>query len=139
MALQPVALVYGVAFLLVGIAGFIPGLLAPAPAGAPPLAVPQGHGMLFGIFPVNLLHNLVHLVFGLWGIAAQRTALGSRTYLRSVGLIYLFLALLGAISGTSTLFGLAPLWGGDIWLHLLLALPALYVGFFVPARPRVTV
>jgi hypothetical protein len=137
MALQPLTLIYGVGFLLVGVAGFIPGLLAPVPPGSPPLAVPQGHGMLFGILPVNVLHNLVHLVFGIWGVAAQRTALASRGYLRTVGIAYLALALLGAIPATSTLFGLAPIWGGDIWLHVILALPALYVGFFVPARPRV--
>src|SRR5690606_868248 len=110
MALQPLTLVYGVAFLLVGLAGFIPGLLAPVPPDAPRLLVPQGHGMLFGILPVNVLHNLVHLVFGIWGMAAQRSALASRGFLRTVGIVYLGLALLGAIAPTSTLFGLAPIW-----------------------------
>jgi Domain of unknown function (DUF4383) len=62
------ALIYGVVFLLAGIAGFIPDLVTP-PEAAPDLAITASSGHLFGLFPVNLLHNLVHLAFGIGGFA----------------------------------------------------------------------
>jgi hypothetical protein len=64
------ALALGVIYLLVGILGFIPGLVHPPPAGTPQLAVANGYGYLFGLFPVNLVHNLFHLLIGLLGIGA---------------------------------------------------------------------
>jgi Domain of unknown function (DUF4383) len=54
------ALIYGIVFLLVGIAGFIPGLVTPLEAD-PSLAITASSSHLFGLFPVNLLHNLVHV------------------------------------------------------------------------------
>lgn len=129
-----VTLAYGLVFLVVGIAGFVPGLVAP-PADPDAVAVDGMHGQLFGMFPVNWLHNLVHLAFALWGIAAYVAGpLPSRTYLRAVAIVYAALVVFGVIPGLDTLFGLVPLYGHDVWLHALLALGAGIAGFLVPDR-----
>ncbi len=121
------ALVFGIVFCVVGIAGFFPAFLTP-PAG-PALALEGGHGYLFGLFPVNWLHNIVHLAFGIWGLAAYRSFGGARTYARSVAVIYGVLAVMGFIPVLSTMFGLVPVYGNDIWLHAALAIVAAYFGF----------
>jgi Domain of unknown function (DUF4383) len=126
------ALVYGIVFLLVGIAGFVPGLVAPPEAGQD-LTIATGFGRLFNLFPVNVLHNLVHVAFGLWGLAAYRTFSASRTYARAVAVIYGVLTVMGLIPVLATTFGLIPLYGHDVWLHALLAIVAAYFGW-APVR-----
>src|SRR5829696_10411393 len=80
---RAVALVFGVSFLAVGVLGFV--------------LNPTG-GELLGIFAVNVLHNLVHLLFGIFGIAAAYVG-RSRFYLQGVGIIYLLLTVLGFVPG----------------------------------------
>lgn len=128
------ALVYGIVFLLVGIAGFVPGLVAPPQAGTD-LTIGTGFGRLFNLFPVNVLHNLVHLAFGVWGLAAYRTFSASRLYARGVAVIYAVLTVMGLIPLLNTTFGLIPLYGHDVWLHLLLAAVAAVFGW-APVRPE---
>lgn len=127
MNIQTFARIFGVVFLLVGIAGFIPGLTQSH--DHPDLAVEAGSGMLLGLFPVNVLHNLVHIAFGVWGIAAARRIDQSRLYARVVAVSYALLTLLGIIPATNTTFGLVPIYGHIIWLHALLAAVAAYFGF----------
>ncbi len=122
------ALILGIAFLGAGILGFVPALLS-LPEGAPPLRLESGHGHLLGLFPVNVLHNLVHLIFGVWGIVVWRNFAASRVYARSVAVIYGVLAVFGFIPGLNTLFGLVPLHGNDIWLHGLIAIASAYFGY----------
>ena len=129
MTTRNFALLYGIVFLIVGVAGFIPGLLTSPHAGHPPLAVDSGYGQLFGLFPVNVLHNVVHLAFGVWGLVAFRNAASAVTYAKGVAIIYAVLMVAGFIPGLQTLFGLVPLFGNDIWLHALLALVAAYFGW----------
>ncbi|HEX2525304.1 MAG TPA: DUF4383 domain-containing protein [Geminicoccus sp.] len=128
------ALVYGIVFLLVGIAGFIPGLVTYHEPAADVAATGEAgtamHGLLLGLFPVNALHNIVHIVFGAWGLAAYRSFTGARTYARVVAIVYAVLAVMGLIPGLDTTFGLIPLYGHDIWLHIVLAAVAAYFGFF---------
>lgn len=128
MSLRTFALVYGIVFLLAGAGGFIPALLAP-PHTHPDLVVNTLFGHLLGLFPVNVLHDGVHLLFGLWGLAAYRSHGAARAYARSVAIIYAVLAVAGLIPGLRTTFGLIPLFGHDVWLHVLLAAPAAYFGF----------
>lgn len=125
------ALVFGIIYVAVGILGFIPGALAPA-VDAPPLAVETLAGRLLGLFPVNVLHTLFHLLVGIWGILAYRSYGASRGYARSLAVIYGLLAILGLIPATSTLFGFAPLFGHDIWLHAGTAIIAAYFGWKKP-------
>ena len=124
------SLVFGVVFTLVGLLGFF---ASPPPAGAPPLTMEHGHGMLLGLFPINTLHNVAHLLFGILGIAASRGALlAARAYFQIVAGVYTLLTLLGLLPATQTTFGLMPLWGNDVWLHALLAAVAAYFGFVAP-------
>ena len=130
MNLSTAAMVFGIVFALAGIAGFF---ATPPPPGSPPLVVEHGHGLALGLFPVNTLHNLVHLLFGVLGLAASRGAIMSaRAYLQVVAVAYALLVLLGLIPATQTTFGLIPIWGADVWLHALLAAVAGYLGFAVP-------
>jgi len=131
------ALVFGIVFVLAGLSGFF---AAPPPPDAPPLTVEQGHGLALGLFPVNTLHNVVHLLFGVLGIAASRGALVSaRGYFRLVAVAYALLVVLGLLPATQTTFGLIPIWGNDVWLHALLAAGAAYFGFVAPATARARV
>ena len=135
MSIRYFALAYGIVFLLVGIAGFIPGLVAPPEPATAEVAAETGFGRLFGLFPINIWHNLVHVAFGIWGLAAYRSLSGARLYARGVAVIYAVLAVMGLIPVLNTTFGLIPLYGHDIWLHILLAAVAAYFGFFAPTRP----
>jgi hypothetical protein len=110
------ALIYGIVFLLVGIAGFIPGLVTPLEAD-PSLAITASSGHLFGLFPVNLLHNLVHVAFGIGGLVGYRDFPSARLYARVVAIAYAVLTVMGLIPGLKTLFGLVPL----IWARRLAA------------------
>lgn len=128
---QKAAMVFGVGFLLFGVLGLL------LPGGMGMEADPDPAPDLLGLFPVNLLHNLVHLAFGVWGVMAARTLSGAKAYCRTSGAIYVVLMVLGFIVPNG--FGLVPLGGNDIWLHLVLAAGLLYFGFVhreagVPAR-----
>jgi hypothetical protein len=124
MSRPRVAFLVGLAFLAVAIAGF---LTTPSTMEARMEHAPR----LVGLFPVNLLHNLIHLVFGVWGLVAARSALAARTFLRIAGGIYLSLAALAFVSPTT--FGLVPIGGHDIWLHLLFGVTMAYFGLVAPA------
>ena len=126
---QRIALVFGVVFLIVALAGFF------TPGGTSMRADLATAPHLFGLFPVNLLHNIVHLLFGIWGLAASRSWSGAVSYARITGVIYLVLAVLGFVAPEG--FGLVPLGGHDIWLHLLIGVVLTAVGFTArtPAVP----
>lgn len=138
MAIRYFALLYGIVFLLVGIAGFVPNFLTPFDPADPEITMDASAGRLFGIFPVNALHNAVHIVFGIWGLIAYRSLAASITYARAVAVIYAILFVMGLIPGLHTTFGLIPLFGSDVWLHLVLAAIAAYFGFVAPRREVVT-
>lgn len=126
------ALILGIIYVVAGIAGFIPAL-TPHTADMPPLSVEMAHGRALGLFPVNALHNLVHIAIGAWGILGSRSLSGARFFWRGLAIFYGLLAILGLIPATNTMFGLVPLYGHDVWLHAGTALVAAYFGFI--ARP----
>jgi hypothetical protein len=134
MATRYFALIFGIIYGLVGVMGFIPGLLTPPGAGDPALALDAMHGHLLGIFPVNILHSIVHLLTGLAGILAARTFVGARAYCRVVAIVYALLVVMGLIAGLNTTFGLIPLYGNDVWLHVLVAGSNAIFGWLVPDR-----
>jgi hypothetical protein len=123
------ALIFGVVFLAVGVLGFVPGLVHTPAAGTHNVTMTQNYGDLLGLFPINLLHNAVHILFGLWGVLAYRSLGGSVTYFRSVAIIYAVLTVLGLIPNFDTTFGLIPIYGNDVWLHALLAIVGAYFGW----------
>jgi uncharacterized protein DUF4383 len=125
--LQKLAGVFGVIFIVVALLGFItPGGMA--------MATAADTGLLLGLFPVNLLHNIVHLLFGIWGFAAARSWGGSKSYFTIAGAIYAVLTCVGFLSPSG--FGLVPLGGNDIWLHAVLAIAMLGIG--LTAKPAMT-
>jgi hypothetical protein len=139
--LRRFALVYGIVFLLVGIVGFIAGITLPLEH--PDVVVTVGMGAVLGLFTVNVVLNLVHLLFGAWGLLAARSDRAARVYAQMVAIAYVLLTVLGFVKAMSlyTLFGLMPLYGHNIWLHAVLAAGAAYFGFFyeqkqpLPGRP----
>jgi hypothetical protein len=122
------ALIFGIIYVLAGIAGFIPGLTQHH-SDMPPIAVDSFYGRALGLFPVNILHNLVHLAIGAWGILASRSVGGARMFGKGLAVLYGLLAILGLIPATNTMFGLVPIYGHDVWLHAGTALIAAYFGF----------
>ena len=127
MSTRTFALIFGIVFLAVGALGFVPNMVEPLHPGHPPVD-PEG-GLLLGLFPVNLYHNIVHIIFGLWGLAASRSLGGSVGYARGVAIIYAVLTVLGLVPSLNTLGGMVPLYQNDVWLHAALALVAAYFGW----------
>ncbi len=124
------ALAVGVVYLLVGLMGFIPGLVS---------APEAGYGRLLGIFPVNVLHHLVHILIGVLGIVAYRSWPAARTFARGLAIFYGLLAIGAFIPGLHTTFGLIPIYGiADFLLHAVTAAIAAYFGFAAPAETATT-
>ena len=67
------------------------------PADAPPLHMETGYGYLFGLFPVNVLHNGVHLLIAVWGLFASFSISASRTFARGLAILYGLLAVIGLL------------------------------------------
>lgn len=130
------ALIAGIVFLGAGFAGFVPALLTPLDRE---LAVPAMQGRLLGLFPTNVLHNLFHIAFGVWGIIAYRNVVWATLFARTTAVIYGLLIIAGLIPMLDTMFGLIPIYGHDVWLHAILAVAAAYFGFFTtePEAERV--
>jgi hypothetical protein len=116
MTARLAAIVIGIVFLAVGILGFIPNPLVSET----------------GLFAVNTVHNLVHIVSGLVLLAGAYTALGSAMGLKIIGVIYGLVAILGLIVGPGMLLGLIHINAADNWLHVLLAVVILAAGFLLP-------
>lgn len=120
---QQIALLVGAVFLLVGILGFIPGITTHYSDMSF-----AGHGSdakLLGIFQVSILHNIVHLLYGIVGIALAKAPDTARTFLIGGGVVYLALWLLGVVGGGSWI----PVNTADNWLHFVLGLGMIGVGF----------
>jgi hypothetical protein len=110
----------GLTFLLVGIAGFIPGLTTDLYDGLE-FAGHDGDAELLGIFHVSVLHNVVHLLFGVAGLAMTATRSGARAFLLVGGAIYLVLWIYGLVIDHDSSANFVPLNTADDWLHFALA------------------
>lgn len=132
------AVILGIIYTVVGVAGFLPALLTAPEATSPAVNVDALHGRLLGIFPVNILHTIVHLGTGLWGLVAAKSLASSMTFAKALAVIYIVLTVMGLIPGLDTVFGLIPLYGHDVWLHAGTAVIAAYFGFSRSARTETT-
>ena len=131
MPLGLLARIFGLAFLLVGILGFVPQVVQSSPDAAH--IVIGTTVLLLGIFPVNILHNIVHILIGLWGLTSGGSYGGARSYFRGLAVFYALLVILGLIPLTNTFFAMIPIYGYDVWLHAAVAILAAYFGFGTPA------
>lgn len=119
---QSVALAFGIVYTAVGVFGFLPFL------GGSYTQTPDN---LLGFVPINLLHNLVHLVIGIAGIAAASSLSRSRVYTQTVGIVLILIGLLGVV--VSNPLNQLPIGGFDIAIHLLTGAVLAYSGFTTTA------
>ncbi|HSC90637.1 MAG TPA: DUF4383 domain-containing protein [Gaiellaceae bacterium] len=120
--IQTWAMVVGAVFLAVGILGFIPGITTNY--GDVAFAGDGSDAELLGIFQVSILHNIVHLLFGIAGLALARTVEGARAFLIGGGVINLALWLLALVGGADWI----PTNSADDWLHFALGLGMVALG-----------
>lgn len=128
---QYFALTVGLIYVAIGVAGFFPELVS-SPAVDPDtagLGTLNGYGDLFGLFPINILHNIVHLTVGALGLLASISLSSSRLFSGVLALFYGALALMGLFPPTQSSLGWIPIFGNDIWLHAGTAAIAAYFGF----------
>lgn len=133
---QQAALAVGVVFLLVGVLGFVPGITTNYDTME--FAAHHSEAKLLGIFQVSILHNLVHLAFGVAGLALARTAALARLYLLAGGTVYLVLWLYGMIIDHDSAANFVPLNTADNWLHLVLGLGMIALGTLLTRKPTPT-
>ena len=117
---QTLALAFGLTFLGAAILGFIPGITTNYDEMK--FAGNDSEAELLGIFQVSILHNIVHGLFGIAGLAMARTWESARTYLLASGIIYVVLFVYGLIVGDNDDANFVPINNADDWLHLILAL-----------------
>lgn len=130
---QLVALGAGATFLLVGVLGFVPGVTTHH--GDLGLAGHHSKAYLIGLFQVSVLHNVVHLLFGVVGVVMARTASGARTYLVGGGLAYFAVWAYGLFTGDAeSAANVLPVNGADNWLHLALAFGMIGAGTMLGHR-----
>lgn len=117
------AIIFGALMLAAGIAGFVPAL--------------SPNGLLFGIFAVDALHNVVHIATGLAAIGcAMASDIAARNFFRIFGVVYGLIAVLGLIAGgDGKVMGMAMNMA-DHLLHVAVAAVSLWAGFaWHPALP----
>lgn len=115
--LKLLAILFGLVMIVVGLLGFLPDFTP--------------NNLLFGIFEVNPMHNVIHLLTGIVALlCGLSNSLASKIFFILFGLIYGAVAILGFTQGPGLLFGMA-INHADNWLHTAIALFSLYVGFFI--------
>ncbi|MBF5032716.1 MULTISPECIES: DUF4383 domain-containing protein [unclassified Micromonospora] len=128
-AVQKVALAAAALFALIGVLGFIPGITTHY--GELTFAGHHSEAKLLGVFQVSVLHNLVHLLFGLVGLVMARRLAGARVFLAGGGALYLVLWLYGFAIDRDTAANFVPVNDADNWLHLVLGFGMLAAGLLL--------
>lgn len=124
------ACVVGIVFLLVGLMGFVPGVTTDFDQME--FAGHHSEAHLLGLFQVSVLHNLVHLAFGVAGIAMSVTTTAARIFLLGGGVIYLVLWLYGLVIDLDGAANFVPLNTADNWLHFGLGVGMIALGLLLP-------
>lgn len=132
---QAAALVVGAVFLLVGVLGFIPGVTSDYDSLT--FAGHHSEAKLLGIFQVSILHNIVHLLFGVAGIVMARAFSTAKLFLVGGGIIYLVLWIYGMLIDMDSSANFVPVNNADNWLHFVLGVGMVALGLLLP-RLRTT-
>lgn len=135
VVLSTFAVLVGLVFLAVGVLGFIPGVTTDLDELE--FAGPDSQAMLFGIFQVSVLHNIVHLLFGVLGLLLAWSALSAFLYLVIGGLVYLALWIFGLSVGADDDANFIPVNTADDWLHFGLGIGTITLGLIGWAAARV--
>ena len=125
---QLLTLLIGATFILVGILGFIPGITSHLYGGLD-FAGHNSKAELFHVFQVSWLHNLVHIAFGLVGLAFASSAATARLYLIGGGVVYLLLWFYGLLIDQAGGANFVPFNTADNWLHFALGTGMIVLGF----------
>jgi len=123
---QKAAAAVGAVFLLVGVLGFIPGITSQY--SQMEFAGHESGAELIGLFQVSILHNIVHLLFGVAGLAMARKWETARQYLIVGGIIYLVLWIYGLLIDHSSSANFVPVNDADDWLHFVLGVGMIALG-----------
>ena len=134
--LQLAALVVGAVFLLVGILGFIPGITTDYDTLT--FAGHHSEAKLLGIFEVSILHNIVHLLFGVAGLVLSRRADTAKAFLVGGGVVYLVLWIYGLLVDKDSAANFVPLNTADNWLHFVLGVGMIALGLLLSRTPAAT-
>lgn len=126
---QYAALAVGAVFLLVGILGFIPGITSNTEDLG--MAGHQSGSMLLGIFQVSVLHNIVHLLFGVAGLVLGRNAVSAKRFLVIGGIIYLVLGFYGVFIDQASAANFVPVNTADNVLHFALGVGMTALGLIL--------
>jgi hypothetical protein len=119
-------MLFGIVFLAVGILGFVPGVTTTGADGMP---------MLLGIFMVNTADSFVHIASGVVFLLASMSGAGAaRLWFQIFGLVYAVVAVLGFMTPNGMLLGLISNNPADTWLHVVLAVAMLAIGFGAPKQ-----
>jgi len=114
-----VARVFGAIFVLVGLLGFVPN----------PIVSPDG------LFAVNTMHNLVHLLTGAAFLAGAQFGYARKTTI-GIGIYYVAVTLIGFLTKSDMMLGLIHINVADRWLHAGLAVAILSAGLLFTSSPR---
>ncbi len=130
MTARTYAALFGALYLVFGIAGFVPAFWERAPAD-PTMSIRVFYASLFGIFTVNIISSMAHLVIGLWGAMAANNRYSGLVFARGGTILFLLMAIVGLIPAhvVSNLYGTLPLHGNNVWLHLVSGLIGVYFSF----------
>ena len=121
--MKALAIIYGIVFVAIGVMGFLPHFTQKE--------------MLFGMFQVNAMHNIVHLVTGLIALwVGFSTASACRIFFQVFGIIYLLVSFLGFYYGDQMMLGIIANNAADSWAHLLIAFVTLFFGFGIKVRKQ---
>src|SRR5438270_10757977 len=116
---KTLGILFGIVFLAVGILGFVPGITT--------------NDMLLNIFMVNAAHSVVHIASGVIFLLASMSVAGAaRLWFQIFGIIYALVAVLGLMNPTGLLLGMISNNPADTWLHVVLAVVMLAIGFLSP-------
>lgn len=114
------AVIFGIGFIFIGVAGFMPSFMK--------------NGLLLGYFTIDSIHNIVHIVSGVIAIMAATNFRYAKLYFKLFGILYGLVAIVGFVREGDLSFMMMYTNTADNILHAVIAVVAIFLGFFVAKR-----